>query len=147
MSDTRKKLLIHGRVQGVFYRGWSAETARALGLRGWVRNRRDGSVEMLLAGDESDVNRMIERCREGPPARVDRIDVEESTDEAPAGFDQADEPGLVIQPRRRPIRVPLVPLLSSEKVKSGRSLRQRRATSRSPGRAASSSMTVPPGEI
>ena len=53
MSDTRKKLLIHGRVQGVFYRGWSAETARALGLRGWVRNRRDGSVEMLLAGDET----------------------------------------------------------------------------------------------
>jgi acylphosphatase len=88
MSDTRKKLLIHGRVQGVFYRGWSAETARALGLRGWVRNRRDGSVEMLLAGDESVVNRMIERCREGPPAaRVERIDVEESTDEAPAGFE------------------------------------------------------------
>ena len=88
MSDTRKKLLIHGRVQGVYYRGWTVETARALGLRGWVRNRRDGNVEMLLAGDESVVNRMIERCRDGPPAaRVDRIDIEESTDAAPAGFE------------------------------------------------------------
>lgn len=88
MSETSKKLRIHGLVQGVYYRGWSAETARALGLRGWVRNRRDGSVEMLLAGDESVVNRMIERCREGPPAaRVERIDVEESTAEAPAGFE------------------------------------------------------------
>jgi acylphosphatase len=88
MSDTRKKLLIHGRVQGVYFRGWSVETARALGLRGWVRNRSDGSVEMLLAGDESVVNRMIERCRDGPPtARVDQIDVEESTDVAPAGFE------------------------------------------------------------
>lgn len=88
MSETSKKLRIHGLVQGVFYRGWSAETARALGVRGWVRNRRDGSVEMLLVGDETAVNRMIERCREGPPAaRVDRIDVEPTTEEAPAGFE------------------------------------------------------------
>ena len=88
MSETSKKLRIHGLVQGVFYRGWSAETARALGVRGWVRNRRDGSVEILLVGDETAVNRMIERCREGPPAaRVDRIDVEPTTEEAPAGFE------------------------------------------------------------
>ena len=88
MSETSKKLRIHGLVQGVFYRGWSAETARALGVRGWVRNRRDGSVEMLLVGDETAVNRMIERCREGPmSAQVDRIDVEPTTEEAPAGFE------------------------------------------------------------
>jgi len=88
MSETSKKLRIHGLVQGVFYRGWSVETARALGVRGWVRNRRDGSVEMLLVGNEAAVNRMIERCREGPmSAQVDRIDVEPTTEEAPAGFE------------------------------------------------------------
>lgn len=88
MAETAKGLRIHGRVQGVFYRAWSAEEARSLGLRGWVRNRRDGTVEMLLAGGAEAVERMIERCREGPPAaRVERIDVEDSTEEAPAGFE------------------------------------------------------------
>ena len=88
MSETSKKIRIHGLVQGVFYRGWSVETARALGVRGWVRNRRDGSVEMLLVGNEAAVNRMIERCREGPTsARVDWINVEPTTEEAPAGFE------------------------------------------------------------
>ena len=88
MSEKGLKLHIHGLVQGVFYRGWSAETARELGLRGWVRNRRDGSVEMLVHGDAETVQRFIERCREGPPAaRVDRIDVEETTDPAPPGFE------------------------------------------------------------
>ena len=86
--ETRKHLRIHGRVQGVFYRGWSRETALALGLRGWVRNRDDGTVEMLVVGDGAAVDRMIERCRHGPPAaRVDRIDIEESREEAPDGFE------------------------------------------------------------
>ena len=88
MTEVRKRLRIHGLVQGVFYRAWSRETASALGLRGWVRNRHDGTVEMLVAGDSTAVERMIERCREGPPsARVERIDVEESDEEAPAGFE------------------------------------------------------------
>ena len=88
MSESRKKLRIHGRVQGVFFRAWSAETARALGLAGWVRNHRDGSVEMLLAGAEDKVAAMIERCRRGPPAaRVEQIDVEETKEESPAGFE------------------------------------------------------------
>ena len=87
MSETRK-LRIHGRVQGVWYRGWSVDTARGLGLRGWVRNRADGTVEMLVRGEEEAVRRMIERCHEGPPAaRVERIDVEDSDEEAPAGFE------------------------------------------------------------
>ena len=82
-----RRLRIHGRVQGVFYRGWSVATARALGLGGWVRNRSDGSVEMLVAGEAAQVEAMIARCREGPPAaRVDRVEVAEDDEEAPLGF-------------------------------------------------------------
>ena len=83
-----RRLIVHGRVQGVWYRGWTVDAARALGLGGWVRNRRDGSVEMLLGGEEEAVKAMIERCRAGPPsARVERIDVEESGEAAPASFE------------------------------------------------------------
>ena len=89
MTQVRRQLRIHGRVQGVFYRAWSAEQARALGLRGWVRNREDGTVEMLVAGEDEAVERMIGICREGPPAAVvDRIDVEAAQEEAPAGFEK-----------------------------------------------------------
>ena len=89
MAATTKKLRIHGEVQGVFYRGWSVEAARSLGLRGWVRNRRDGSVEMLVQGEVEHVRRLIEKCRAGPPAaRVARIDVEDSEEAVPAGFEQ-----------------------------------------------------------
>ena len=88
MSVTRR-LRVHGRVQGVFYRGWSVATARALGLTGWVRNRRDGTVEMLLHGEEAQVEAMIARCREGPPAaRVERVDVAEDAEEAPPRFEE-----------------------------------------------------------
>ena len=83
-----RHLRVHGRVQGVWYRGWAVDAARALGLAGWVRNRRDGSVEMLLSGSNEAVAAMIARCREGPPAAiVDRVDVSESDDAAPAGFE------------------------------------------------------------
>jgi acylphosphatase len=88
MGVTRR-LRIHGRVQGVFYRGWSVATARALGLRGWVRNRTDGSVELLVCGDAEQVEAMIARCRQGPPsARVDRVDIAEDAEEAPAVFEE-----------------------------------------------------------
>jgi acylphosphatase len=83
-----RRLRVHGRVQGVWYRGWSVDAARALGLAGWVRNRRDGSVEMLLSGNDEAVAAMIARCREGPPgARVDRVDASESDEAPPAGFE------------------------------------------------------------
>jgi len=89
MGATTRKLHIHGEVQGVWYRAWSAETACALGLRGWVRNRRDGTVELLVHGQPEAVERMIARCRVGPPAaRVERIDVEETAEHAPAGFEK-----------------------------------------------------------
>ena len=84
-----RRLTIHGRVQGVFYRGWSVAAARSLGLNGWVRNRRDGSVEMLIAGEAAQVEEMIARCHEGPPAaRVERVEVAEAEREAPAGFEE-----------------------------------------------------------
>jgi acylphosphatase len=71
------RLAITGRVQGVGYRDWVVRTARNLGLRGWVRNRTDGSVEALIAGEEAAVSTMIEACRRGPAsARVDNVDVQ-----------------------------------------------------------------------
>ena len=69
-----RHLSIHGRVQGVFYRGWAVETARNLELTGWVRNRSDGTVEALVQGDEDCVERFIELAQNGPSsARVERI--------------------------------------------------------------------------
>ena len=88
MAATRR-LRIHGRVQGVFYRGWGVATARTLGLRGWVRNRRDGSVEALLIGAAELVEDMIEACRAGPPAaRVTAIEREPGVDGGESGFRQ-----------------------------------------------------------
>ena len=83
-----RRLIVHGRVQGVWYRGWTVDQARSLGLSGWVRNRRGGTVEMIVAGSDEAVARMIERAREGPSAaRVDRVEVEETDETAPAGFE------------------------------------------------------------
>ena len=74
MSDTIRHVTIRGRVQGVGYRAWVAHTADGLGLEGWVRNRRDGSVEAVLAGPVDIVEQMIEHCRGGPShARVDTV--------------------------------------------------------------------------
>ena len=80
---------VHGRVQGVFYRNWTVAEARALGLAGWVRNRRDGSVEILAAGPAEAIEVLIDRCREGPPAaQVTRIEVEDTDEPPPAGFEK-----------------------------------------------------------
>jgi len=63
------RVVVKGRVQGVFFRDWTVETARALGLAGWVRNRRDGTVEVLLNGDPDRVDEMVSRrIPVGPPA-------------------------------------------------------------------------------
>lgn len=69
-----RRLRIEGYVQGVGYRDWMVREARRLGLSGWVRNRKDGSVEALLAGDEPSVLTLLTACRAGPPlARVTSI--------------------------------------------------------------------------
>ena len=71
------RLTIHGRVHGVGFRAFVEHEAMRRGLEGWVRNRRDGSVETLIAGDDRLVDEVIAACRRGPSvARVDRIDVE-----------------------------------------------------------------------
>lgn len=68
---------IHGKVQGVWYRGWVQTKAQRLGLYGWVRNREDGTVEALLCGAPHVVDRMLALCMRGPEtARVDRIETE-----------------------------------------------------------------------
>lgn len=79
MSDpegplTAVQVRIYGRVQGVWFRAWTANTATELGLAGWVRNRADGSVEALFAGSRDDVETMVARCHDGPPAaRIDEV--------------------------------------------------------------------------
>jgi acylphosphatase len=82
------RLVITGRVQGVGYRDWALATGRRLGVSGWVRNRRDGAVEVLVVGEEDAVGAMIEACRKGPSlARVDSMDVEPvDLDVLPEGF-------------------------------------------------------------
>lgn len=87
-SDRTVKLRIHGRVQGVFYRASARDEARALGLRGWVRNLSDGTVEALASGSEDGVERFITWCREGPTrARVDRVEVDPAEETAPEEFE------------------------------------------------------------
>ena len=93
-----RHLVIRGRVQRVGFRAWTEYTALERGLEGWVRNRRDGTVEAVFAGPPQAVAAMIEACRRGPPgAHVDDLDVREGSandlDSAPSRgtvFDAAD---------------------------------------------------------
>jgi acylphosphatase len=62
-----RSVVIRGRVQGVGYRMAMVEAAHARGVAGWVRNRRDGTVEAVVQGDEASVDAMLEWCRRGPP--------------------------------------------------------------------------------
>jgi len=83
LSDLIRHIIVHGRVQGVGYRAFVAGEAQARRIGGWVRNRRDGTVEVVLSGPAEIVTGMIEACRKGPwGARVDRIDEREGSAEA-----------------------------------------------------------------
>jgi acylphosphatase len=82
-----KRLLVTGVVQGVGYRQWVVSEARRHGLTGWVRNRRDGSVEAVVAGAAEAVAQLIEAARRGPPAAcVEHVQVEDAEGEF-SGFD------------------------------------------------------------
>ena len=77
-----RHVMIRGRVQGVGFRAWTEYTALERGLQGWVRNRRDGSVEALLVGPSDAVAAMIAACRQGPRgSQVDGIDQRDGTAE------------------------------------------------------------------
>lgn len=78
MSEATRTVhvLISGRVQGVWFRGWTEQEARSLGLDGWVRNRRDGIVEAVFSGPADKVQRMLDACADGPPAaRVGDVEI------------------------------------------------------------------------
>jgi acylphosphatase len=84
----RRRVVVHGRVQGVFFRGATREEARRLGARGWVRNREDGAVEAVFEGEPSAVLALVRFCRRGPgPARVERVESFEEEPEGLAGFE------------------------------------------------------------
>jgi acylphosphatase len=75
MEDLVRQIVIRGRVQGVGFRYWTMAEAIRLGVAGWVRNRRDGSVEALFVGPADAVVDMVARCRNGPEfARVDTLE-------------------------------------------------------------------------
>ena len=79
MSRRAVSVVVSGRVQGVSYRAWTRNRARALDLCGWVRNESDGSVRALIGGDERAVAAMLDDLWKGPPAaRVDDVRVEDA---------------------------------------------------------------------
>jgi acylphosphatase len=91
MTDTHPfrtvHVLIEGRVQGVYYRAWTQQSARELGLSGWVQNRRDGAVEAVFSGDPVCVDTMLRRCEDGPPdALVTNVTVISEGGSVPDGF-------------------------------------------------------------
>lgn len=82
-----RRLVISGRVQGVGFREATVDAARAAGVAGWVRNRADGTVEVLVQGSPDAVGRLVAWCRRGPPlARVAGVDV--ATAAADASFER-----------------------------------------------------------
>ena len=88
MSTVRRRVVVSGHVQGVFYRVSCAERARARGLAGWVRNLPDGRVEAVFEGPPDDVELLIAWCRRGPTgARVERTAIEDEPVTGATGFD------------------------------------------------------------
>jgi len=89
MSVIARRLMIRGLVQGVFFRAWTVETAKTLGLVGWVRNRSEGSVEAFVQGKAETIDHFITLARNGPPAaRVDSIEENEATPAEHSRFEQ-----------------------------------------------------------
>jgi acylphosphatase len=87
-QPVRRRLSIHGRVQGVFFRDSVRRIAAEHGVSGWAENRSDGSVEVVLEGERDAVDAVAAFCRHGPPhARVGRVEDREEPVEGPRGFE------------------------------------------------------------
>lgn len=85
-----KHIVVHGRVQGVFFRAGAEDAAGRLGVGGWVRNREDGTVEMVVEGEDDAVEQMVAWAREGSPqAWVSGIDVTDTEPQGHRSFAQA----------------------------------------------------------
>jgi acylphosphatase len=89
MARIAVRLIIRGRVQGVGYRWWAQAEARRLGLGGWVRNRRDGTVELLAVGPAAAVEQLLDACRHGPSSsEVTTLErLEANDDDGLGGFE------------------------------------------------------------
>jgi acylphosphatase len=89
MAIVAARVIITGRVQGVGYRMWAKREARRLGLRGWVRNRSDGSVEALAVGAAAEIDAFVQACHSGPSmARVAAVRREAAADDGTPGFEE-----------------------------------------------------------
>ena len=87
MEHVRRNVVVHGRVQGVWFRESARRRADELGVAGWVRNRADGAVEAELEGSRDDVEVLTDWFRRGPTgAQVERLEVEDAAPTGEAGF-------------------------------------------------------------
>ncbi len=91
----RVRVVISGRVQGVWFRGWTREEARRRDLDGWVMNRRDGAVEAVFQGEDAEVDDMLEACWKGPS----HAEVAEVAEVEPNPHDEPVEPGFLVRSR------------------------------------------------
>lgn len=81
------RVVVSGRVQGVGFRAWAERSARSMGLSGWVRNLRDGTVEAVFSGPADKVDLMVARCRRGPEhARISVLERHDVSEPPPPGF-------------------------------------------------------------
>lgn len=89
MSNIRVRLIVEGRVQGVWYRDSTRQKAHELKLTGWVKNRRDGTVEILAEGSESSIIELKKWCNKGPPNAV-VTDIKETVEDFKGEFSSFD---------------------------------------------------------
>ncbi len=88
-GTVRRKVVVNGEVQGVFFRDSAEQEARSQGVSGWVANRDDGAVEAVFEGDSDTVENMVEWCRSGPSsASVDSVESSDEEPEGLSGFEQ-----------------------------------------------------------
>lgn len=86
MPKKQVHIIVRGRVQGVFYRACAREEANKLNITGWTKNREDGAVEIIAEGEEKDLKRFVDWCKQGPPAS-NVTDIQSSFSEATNEFE------------------------------------------------------------